>query len=61
MPTLEAIQRRKYRNGEFPPRYPVPTTLGETVLDGYAGVIYINQADGDDWIAAWDAWGRRIF
>lgn len=45
---------RMYARGDIAPRYPVPTTLGETVLDGYWSVIFINQADGANWVVAWD-------
>ena len=45
-----------YNYGRLPPNYPVPSTLGAVVFDGYENMIYIDYPDGDNYFMCWDMW-----
>lgn len=49
-----------YALGAKKPRYPLPSTIGEVDLGRYyPGIVYINRADGEDWVYAYDTWNQE--
>jgi hypothetical protein len=52
-----------YAIGMIAPNYPVPATLGCVSLgQDYYGLVYINEANGDDWSYAYDQLhGEQLF
>ena len=47
--------RAAYALGLDAPNYPLPTTIGYVSLgQDYQGIVYIDHANADDWVWAWD-------